>query len=695
MTDHATGQVGSDAADYYETHFVPALFRERTKSLLDLAELNSPGTVLDVGCGTGVLARDALHRMSGEGRVTGIDRNEGMIAAAERSPRRSCSSLSRLKALHTPLSPISALLLLASLMATAPAAAREEALNDWENRYRDSAVSARNANCLLCHLSPAGGSPWNAYGWDVHNALTDPACGELNAEGKVGNPAAFACVEPKDSDQGPGKTDNLTEIRAGSQPGWTPGANNAIWSRTGEATPGQLAPQNIGPLDLGGSEPLPTRFIGSAPATASGSGTRLEDTNVIFVQAGESIQAAINVAAPGTTILIEPGIYREASNADGSNALEISKSHIRLVGLSEPMELDQSAAEQARGDANGKPNRVILRNAGGQRNGIVVVPGDRTECMDCHTSLAPPFPVLPGVEPITETDPVLFDVEISGINIEGFPNNGLFTERLDGFRFVDVWSLNNNNYGIFPTLSKNGVVTRSRATGANDSGIWVETSDNIQVTHSLMEDNVNGLEISNSDDIYAAYNEIRNNTVGVAVFVLQDALFAIRPDANRYTLKRNWIHDNNRRNTATGGILATATPGTGILATGMDESRFVQNRIENHNAFGLVLSDSCLPLKGTDYDCETSPTPEGFGGETGQHIIEHNRVIGNVFVNNGNKPLPGGPWVGLEADIVFGSEGAAQTNCFADNRYTTMKLLGKPPAKNVPRPAPLPPAPCE
>jgi hypothetical protein len=266
---------------------------------------------------------------------------------------------------------------------------------------------------------------------------------------------------------------------------------------------------------------------------------------------------------------------------------------------------------------------------------------------------------------------------------------------LDGFRFVDVWSLNNNNYGIFPTLSKNGVITRSRATGANDSGIWVETSDNIQVTHSLMEDNVNGLEISNSDDVYAAYNEIRNNTVGVAVFVLQDALFFIRPDANRYTLKRNWIHDNNRANTATGGILTTATPGTGILATGMDESRFVENRIENHDAFGLVLTDSCLPLIGTDYDCYTTPVPEGFAGPTGQHTIEHNRVIGNVFVNNGNKAGSGGEWKGLEADIVFGSEGTAQTNCFSDNSYKTLKLLAEPPAKNVPRPEPLPPAPCE
>lgn len=120
----------------------------------------------------------------------------------------------------------------------------------------------------------------------------------------------------------------------------------------------------------------------------------------------------------------------------------------------------------------GRPKRVILCNAGGQRNGIVVALGDRTGCMDCHSSLAPPFPVLSGVEPITETDP--------------------------------------------------------------------------------------------------------------------------------------------------------------------------------------VLSDSYLPLIGTDYECYTTPVPEGFAGPTGQHVIEHNRVIGNVFVNNGSKADAGGEWKGLEADIGSG-----------------------------------------
>ena len=84
MTDRATGQLTTDAADYYEQYFVPALFKQNTGALLDLAEITPGNTVLDVGCGTGILARDAWHSMGGIGAVTGIDRNEGMIGTARR-----------------------------------------------------------------------------------------------------------------------------------------------------------------------------------------------------------------------------------------------------------------------------------------------------------------------------------------------------------------------------------------------------------------------------------------------------------------------------------------------------------------------------------------------------------------------------------------------------------------------------------
>jgi hypothetical protein len=61
-------------------------------------------------------------------------------------------------------------------------------------------------------------------------------------------------------------------------------------------------------------------------------------------------------------------------------------------------------------------------------------------------------------------DPVIYGFEIRGFTIDGFVNNGLFTERVDGFQIIDVESVGNRNYGIFPTLSKNGIVTHSRAT---------------------------------------------------------------------------------------------------------------------------------------------------------------------------------------------------------------------------------------
>ena len=84
-TDAATtGQVNQTAAEIYESFFVPALFGQWPSRLLDMAGLSPTDRLLDVGCGTGILARAAAERVP-EGTVTGLDQNDGMLSVARRS----------------------------------------------------------------------------------------------------------------------------------------------------------------------------------------------------------------------------------------------------------------------------------------------------------------------------------------------------------------------------------------------------------------------------------------------------------------------------------------------------------------------------------------------------------------------------------------------------------------------------------
>jgi SAM-dependent methyltransferase len=72
------------AAATYEDFFVPALFQEWAPRVADGALLRAGQRVLDVACGTGVLAREALLRVGSEGMVAGLDLNPGMLSVAER-----------------------------------------------------------------------------------------------------------------------------------------------------------------------------------------------------------------------------------------------------------------------------------------------------------------------------------------------------------------------------------------------------------------------------------------------------------------------------------------------------------------------------------------------------------------------------------------------------------------------------------
>jgi SAM-dependent methyltransferase len=82
MTTTEDFQVSREAAELYEARFVPAIFAEWAPLLADLACVTPGQTVLDVACGTGIVARTVADRFAGNGRVVGVDLNEGMLTVA-------------------------------------------------------------------------------------------------------------------------------------------------------------------------------------------------------------------------------------------------------------------------------------------------------------------------------------------------------------------------------------------------------------------------------------------------------------------------------------------------------------------------------------------------------------------------------------------------------------------------------------
>jgi SAM-dependent methyltransferase len=73
-----------DPAEIYEALFVPALFAQWGPRVADAAAIGPGQRVLDVGCGTGVLACAAADRAGPRGHIVGLDPNPQMLAVARR-----------------------------------------------------------------------------------------------------------------------------------------------------------------------------------------------------------------------------------------------------------------------------------------------------------------------------------------------------------------------------------------------------------------------------------------------------------------------------------------------------------------------------------------------------------------------------------------------------------------------------------
>ena len=84
MAEESWEEVDQGAATLYEETLVPAVFEDWAPKMLTFGAVVDGDRVLDVACGTGVVARHARVRVGSNGSVVGLDLVSAMLGVARR-----------------------------------------------------------------------------------------------------------------------------------------------------------------------------------------------------------------------------------------------------------------------------------------------------------------------------------------------------------------------------------------------------------------------------------------------------------------------------------------------------------------------------------------------------------------------------------------------------------------------------------
>ena len=180
---------------------------------------------------------------------------------------------------------------------------------------------------------------------------------------------------------------------------------------------------------------------GLAIALSSGTAASASASRTIVVGPGQSIQAAVNAARPGDTVLVRRGVYHQSVQ-------------IRTDG-------------------------ITLRGSGAFRGGTVLVPPKHFPHTLCNGVFGPTGVCILAKNVNPKTGAVITPVRndtVTGLLVTGFPGNGVFGYGTDGLRVTRVVAVNDGGYGISRFVSSRTLFANDIAIGNEEAGFYVGDS---------------------------------------------------------------------------------------------------------------------------------------------------------------------------------------------------------------------------